>query len=170
MTATVIATAGSPAKLAVAKERGGADHAINYRDDDWIQQVKELTDGDGVDDADESDGSGLATATDCTLVTDCDGDGVDDSAEADGSALDLDGDGTADGIDCAVDTDCDDDGTADDADAFPVDASETTDTDGDGTGNTPDTYHDGTDTRTLTRRPTAAMARPRPLTRPPATR
>ena len=47
--ATVIATAGSPAKLAVAKERGGADHAINYRDDDWIQQVKDLTDGGGVD-------------------------------------------------------------------------------------------------------------------------
>lgn len=46
--ATVIATAGSAEKLQVAKEYG-ADIAINYRDADWIDQVKKATNGHGAD-------------------------------------------------------------------------------------------------------------------------
>jgi len=47
--ATVIATAGTPHKLDVAK-RFGADHAVDYRDDSWPQKVKALTPkGRGVD-------------------------------------------------------------------------------------------------------------------------
>lgn len=40
--ATVIATAGTPHKLDVAR-RFGADHVIDYRQDSWPQQVKALT-------------------------------------------------------------------------------------------------------------------------------
>lgn len=39
--ANVIATAGSDAKLALAKEHG-AVHAINYRDETWIDAVRQL--------------------------------------------------------------------------------------------------------------------------------
>jgi NADPH:quinone reductase len=47
--AIVIATAGSPRKLEVAKSFG-ADHVIDYRDKTWPQQVKKLTPkGRGVD-------------------------------------------------------------------------------------------------------------------------
>ncbi|KAL0085942.1 NAD(P)-binding protein [Phycomyces blakesleeanus] len=46
--ATVIATAGSPEKLEVAKSYG-ADVAINYRDKDWAEQVKKATGGRGAD-------------------------------------------------------------------------------------------------------------------------
>ncbi|KAG0168594.1 hypothetical protein DFQ28_000610 [Apophysomyces sp. BC1034] len=46
--AKVIATAGSSEKLAVAKQHG-ADVAINYRDDDWTEQVKKATGGRGAD-------------------------------------------------------------------------------------------------------------------------
>jgi NADPH2:quinone reductase len=46
--AKVIATAGSADKLKVCKEVGGADAAVNYREKDWQQQVKNLTGG-GVD-------------------------------------------------------------------------------------------------------------------------
>jgi len=46
--ATVIATAGSAAKLAVARAHG-ADHLINYREQDFREQVLALTDGRGVD-------------------------------------------------------------------------------------------------------------------------
>jgi NADPH2:quinone reductase len=46
--ATVIATAGSDEKLAIAR-RHGADHLINYRTDDFRKQVKALTDGRGAD-------------------------------------------------------------------------------------------------------------------------
>ncbi|CAJ2499678.1 Uu.00g025310.m01.CDS01 [Anthostomella pinea] len=47
--ATVIATAGSPRKLEVAKAFG-ADHFVDYRDDKWPDQVKKLTPkGRGVD-------------------------------------------------------------------------------------------------------------------------
>jgi len=47
--ATVVATAGTPHKLEVAKQFG-ADYAINYRDADWPDQVKKLTPkGRGVD-------------------------------------------------------------------------------------------------------------------------
>jgi len=46
--AVVIATAGGADKLAVAKEFG-ADHLIDYREEDIRERAKELTDGRGVD-------------------------------------------------------------------------------------------------------------------------
>ncbi|MBT6095758.1 MAG: NADPH:quinone oxidoreductase family protein [Rhodospirillaceae bacterium] len=46
--ATVIATAGGPDKLEIAKQYG-ADHLIDYRAEDIRDRVKELTDGRGVD-------------------------------------------------------------------------------------------------------------------------
>jgi len=46
--ATVIATAGGRDKLAVAKEYG-ADHLIDYREEDIRERVKQLTDGRGAD-------------------------------------------------------------------------------------------------------------------------
>jgi NADPH:quinone reductase len=46
--ATVIATAGSTAKLALARAHG-ADHGINYREQDFREEVLALTDGRGVD-------------------------------------------------------------------------------------------------------------------------
>ena len=46
--AKVIATASSAEKLALAKAQG-ADHLINYRDEDFRTRVKELTDGRGAD-------------------------------------------------------------------------------------------------------------------------
>ena len=46
--ATVFATAGSDDKCA-ACIRLGADHAINYRSQDFVEEVKRLTDGRGVD-------------------------------------------------------------------------------------------------------------------------
>ena len=46
--ATVIATASSEEKLAIAK-RAGADHLINYREDDFVSAVKKLTEGKGAD-------------------------------------------------------------------------------------------------------------------------
>jgi NADPH2:quinone reductase len=46
MGATVIATASTPEKLALAREYG-ADHTINYRDEDFRQRVKALTGGAG---------------------------------------------------------------------------------------------------------------------------
>lgn len=45
---TLIATAGSDDKCALALEHG-ATHAINYRNADWPQQVRALTGGRGVD-------------------------------------------------------------------------------------------------------------------------
>ena len=45
--ATVITTAGSADKLAHCRALG-ADHAFSYRDD-WVQQVRDVTDGHGVD-------------------------------------------------------------------------------------------------------------------------
>ena len=44
--ATAIATAGSAAKLDAAKEHG-ADHVINYREEDFRAVVNDLTDGIG---------------------------------------------------------------------------------------------------------------------------
>ena len=44
--ATVIATAGTDEKLGIAKQHG-ADHAINYRSDDFRQAVLDLTGGAG---------------------------------------------------------------------------------------------------------------------------
>ena len=46
--AKVIATAGSQEKLDFALE-AGADHAVNYTDASWVDRVKELTSGRGVD-------------------------------------------------------------------------------------------------------------------------
>ena len=46
--ATVIATAGSDEKVAVCRELG-ADHAINYKTQDFVEEVKKLTEGRGAD-------------------------------------------------------------------------------------------------------------------------
>jgi NADPH2:quinone reductase len=45
--ATVIGTAGSPEKIALAKEYG-CDHVINYKTEDFVARVKEITNGQGV--------------------------------------------------------------------------------------------------------------------------
>jgi len=45
--AQVIGTAGSPDKLALAKEQG-CHHVINYRTEDWVKRVKDITGGQGV--------------------------------------------------------------------------------------------------------------------------
>jgi NADPH:quinone reductase len=42
--ATVIAAAGSPEKLEICRQQG-ADHVINYRDEDLVERVKDITDG-----------------------------------------------------------------------------------------------------------------------------
>ncbi len=46
--ARVIATAGGADKCAIAA-REGADHVIDYREEDFVERVKELTDGRGAD-------------------------------------------------------------------------------------------------------------------------
>lgn len=46
--ATVIGTAGSPEKMELAKANG-YDHVINYRTEDFVARVRELTGGQGVD-------------------------------------------------------------------------------------------------------------------------
>lgn len=46
--ATVIGTAGSAEKMALAQENGYA-HMINYRTEDFVARVLEITDGQGVD-------------------------------------------------------------------------------------------------------------------------
>jgi len=46
--ATVIGTAGSEDKVALAKAHG-YDHMINYRTENFVERVKELTGGEGVD-------------------------------------------------------------------------------------------------------------------------
>lgn len=46
--ATVIGTAGSKEKCELAKAHGAA-HMINYREEDFVARVKEITDGKGVD-------------------------------------------------------------------------------------------------------------------------
>lgn len=46
--ATVIASSSTPAKMRRARELG-ADHVVNYRDADWVEQVIDYTDGRGVD-------------------------------------------------------------------------------------------------------------------------
>ena len=63
--AIVIATAGTKHKMDVAK-RYGADHAINYGDKDWTEQVKKLTPkGRGVDIVYDPVGK-IAESTKCT--------------------------------------------------------------------------------------------------------
>jgi NADPH2:quinone reductase len=46
--ARVIATAGTPAKLEVARQ-SGADVLIDYREEDWVERVKAVTGGEGAD-------------------------------------------------------------------------------------------------------------------------
>lgn len=46
--ARVVGTAGSADKLDLVRQHG-ADEVINYRDEDWVQQVKSITDGRGAD-------------------------------------------------------------------------------------------------------------------------
>ena len=46
--ARVIATAGGAEKLEFAKAQG-AEHVLNYRDETWVDQVKQLTGGRGAD-------------------------------------------------------------------------------------------------------------------------
>ena len=46
--ATVIGTAGAAEKLALAKANG-CEHVINYREQDFVAAVMEITEGDGVD-------------------------------------------------------------------------------------------------------------------------
>jgi putative PIG3 family NAD(P)H quinone oxidoreductase len=46
--ATVIATAGSPEKVALCRDLG-ADTAVNYRDEDFVEVTREATDGHGAD-------------------------------------------------------------------------------------------------------------------------
>ncbi|HOW95347.1 MAG TPA: NADPH:quinone oxidoreductase family protein [Mycolicibacterium fallax] len=60
--ARVIATAGSDEKVRFCRELG-ADHAINYRDEDWVEQVMELTYGRGVDVAFDAVGGGVTVQT-----------------------------------------------------------------------------------------------------------
>jgi len=48
MGARIIATAGSDAKLEFCKLQG-ADYAIGYRDESWVDRVKEITGGHGAD-------------------------------------------------------------------------------------------------------------------------
>jgi len=45
---TLIGTAGTNEKCKLALDHG-ADHCLNYRDTDWVEGVRELTDGKGVD-------------------------------------------------------------------------------------------------------------------------
>lgn len=63
--ATVVGTAGSAEKCAIAKALG-ADHVIDYRAEDWVKRVKELTGGKGVNVV--YDGVGKDT---CILSMDC---------------------------------------------------------------------------------------------------
>ena len=44
--AQIIGTAGSPEKLELAKAQG-CQHVINYRTEDWVKRVKEITNGAG---------------------------------------------------------------------------------------------------------------------------
>ena len=48
MGATSIGTAGGPEKVALAREHG-YHHVIDYRSEDFVERVKEITDGAGVD-------------------------------------------------------------------------------------------------------------------------
>ena len=58
--ATVIGTVGSAEKAKLAKAHG-ATHVINYRDEDFVKRVKEITDGKGVDVAYDFDRQGYVS-------------------------------------------------------------------------------------------------------------
>jgi NADPH2:quinone reductase len=60
--ARVLATAGSPEKLELCR-RLGADVAINYRDEDFTQQVLDATGGHGVDVAFDAIGGAVTAGT-----------------------------------------------------------------------------------------------------------
>ncbi|MDH6193449.1 NADPH2:quinone reductase [Mycobacterium frederiksbergense] len=60
--ARVIATAGSDEKAEFCRKLG-ADHAINYRSGDWVEQVMDLTYGRGVDVAFDAVGGSVTTDT-----------------------------------------------------------------------------------------------------------
>jgi NADPH2:quinone reductase len=60
--ATVIGTAGSRAKAELALGRG-LDHAILYRESDFVAEVRRITDGAGVDVAYDGIGGGTLTRT-----------------------------------------------------------------------------------------------------------
>ncbi len=63
--ATVIGTVGSDEKMALAKANG-CDHVINYRSEDYVARIKEITGGAGVDVAYDSVGADTFPATlDC---------------------------------------------------------------------------------------------------------
>ncbi|MFQ5424617.1 MAG: zinc-binding alcohol dehydrogenase family protein [Phycisphaerae bacterium] len=47
--ATVVTTVGSDEKCVMARERLGADHAVNYHRDDLLKVIRDTTDGRGVD-------------------------------------------------------------------------------------------------------------------------
>lgn len=60
--ARVIATAGSDEKVEFCRELG-ADHAINYRNGDWVEEVMDLTYGRGVDVAFDAVGGDVTVET-----------------------------------------------------------------------------------------------------------
>ncbi len=60
--ARVIATAGSDEKLEFCRKLG-ADHAVNYRNSGWVDEVMELTYGRGVDVAFDAVGGSVTTDT-----------------------------------------------------------------------------------------------------------
>lgn len=60
--ARVIATAGSDEKVEFCRELG-ADHAINYRDGGWVEEVMDLTYGRGVDVAFDAVGGDVTVET-----------------------------------------------------------------------------------------------------------
>lgn len=47
--AKVIAAAGSPEKIEIAKRYGGADYGVNYSKPGWQKEVLAITGGKGVD-------------------------------------------------------------------------------------------------------------------------
>ena len=65
--ATVIASTSSSEKMAKARELG-ADHVVNYREDDWVEQVIDWTGGRGVDVAQDLVGAKTWASTLQTLA------------------------------------------------------------------------------------------------------
>jgi NADPH2:quinone reductase len=65
--AVVIATAGSDEKIAFCRQLG-ADHAVNYRSDDFVAYVDDVTNGRGVDLAFDTVGGQVTTDTYRTMA------------------------------------------------------------------------------------------------------